>query len=44
MGEMVRAGFWLNLLFIGLLTLLAFMLLPVVLGVQPGVVPVWARP
>ncbi|MDQ7040707.1 MAG: DASS family sodium-coupled anion symporter [Rhodothermus sp.] len=44
MTEMVRVGFWLNLIFIGLLTLLAFTLLPLVLGVQPGVVPLWAQP
>ncbi|SHK06978.1 SLC13 family permease [Rhodothermus profundi] len=44
MLEMARAGFWLNLLFIGLLTLLAFTLLPRVLDVQPGVVPPWVHP
>lgn len=40
--QMVRAGVWLNLLFMVLITALAFVLLPWVLGVELGSVPPWA--
>lgn len=40
--QMVRAGVWLNLLFIMLVTVLAFVLLPLTLGVELGVTPEWA--
>jgi sodium-dependent dicarboxylate transporter 2/3/5 len=40
---MARAGVWLNLIFIVLVTLLAFALLPVVLDVRLGTVPSWAE-
>lgn len=43
MITMVRAGFWLNLLFIALLTLMAFTLLRLVFDVEPGVLPAWVR-
>jgi solute carrier family 13 (sodium-dependent dicarboxylate transporter), member 2/3/5 len=42
--QMVRAGFWLNLLFVLVLTTLAYTLLLVVFGVELGVVPGWATP
>ena len=42
--QMVRAGVWLNVVFVVLITLLAFILLPPVLGIDPGVVPDWATP
>ncbi|HEX9733466.1 MAG TPA: DASS family sodium-coupled anion symporter [Thermoanaerobaculia bacterium] len=41
--QMARAGVWLNLIFIVLVTLLAFALLPVVLDVRLGTVPSWAE-
>ncbi len=44
MAEMARAGFWLNLLFILLLTSLAFLLLPLTLDVEVGRIPIWAQP
>lgn len=44
MTEMARAGFWLNLLFILLLTGLAFLLLPLTLSVEVGRLPTWAQP
>lgn len=40
--QMARAGIVLNTLFVGLVTLLAYLLLPLVLGVELGVVPAWA--
>ncbi len=40
--EMSRAGLWLNLLFIVLITALAYLLLGVVFGVELGTVPPWA--
>lgn len=42
--QMARAGFWLNLLFTVLITLLVFMLVPLVFGVQFGALPDWAKP
>jgi sodium-dependent dicarboxylate transporter 2/3/5 len=39
--QMARAGFWLNVLFIGLVALLVYTLLPLVFGVVFGEVPVW---
>ena len=41
--QMARAGLYLNLLFITLLTIAAYFLLPIVFGVDPGVVPNWAE-
>jgi sodium-dependent dicarboxylate transporter 2/3/5 len=40
--EMARAGVWLNLLFVALVTAAAVAWLPVVFGVEFGVVPGWA--
>jgi len=40
--EMAKAGLWLNLLFIGVITLLAYTLLLTIFEVQIGVVPAWA--
>ena len=40
--EMSRVGLWLNLLSILIVTLLAYVLLGVAFGVEPGVVPSWA--
>jgi sodium-dependent dicarboxylate transporter 2/3/5 len=40
--EMARAGVWLNLLFVALVTAAAMAWLPVVFGVEFGVVPGWA--
>lgn len=40
--EMARAGVWLNLLFVLLITLAAYVLVPFVFGVELGVVPDWA--
>jgi solute carrier family 13 (sodium-dependent dicarboxylate transporter), member 2/3/5 len=42
--QLARAGLLLNLLFIGIITLLAYTLLGLVFGVEPGIVPAWARP
>ena len=41
-GQMSKAGLWLNLLFAVLITALAYTLLTWVFGVQAGVVPDWA--
>ncbi|HUF11244.1 MAG TPA: SLC13 family permease, partial [Rhodothermales bacterium] len=41
--QMARAGIYLNLLFITLLTIAAYFLLPIVFGVEAGVVPNWAE-
>lgn len=41
--QMARAGIYFNLIFIVLLTTVAYLLLPIVFGVEPGVVPAWAR-
>ena len=41
--QMARAGFWLNMLFTVLITLLAFMLVPLVFDVQFGALPDWAK-
>ncbi len=40
--EMSRVGVWLNLLFIGVVTVLAYGLLGVAFGVELGSVPPWA--
>ncbi|MFP4623666.1 MAG: hypothetical protein ACOCVZ_08080 [Gemmatimonadota bacterium] len=40
--QMVRAGLGLNLLFIALITALAYTVMAWVFGVQLGVVPSWA--
>jgi solute carrier family 13 (sodium-dependent dicarboxylate transporter), member 2/3/5 len=43
-GQMVRAGWWLNLIFVVAITLLTYTLVALVFGVEPGVVPGWAAP
>lgn len=40
--QMVRAGFWLDLLCIAIITVVAYLLVGLVFGVQLGVVPDWA--
>lgn len=40
--EMSRAGLWLNMIFIVLLTAAAFSLISWVFGIEPGVLPSWA--
>ena len=40
--QMARAGVVLNALFVLLVTLMAYLLLPIVMGVELGVVPEWA--
>ncbi|WP_138431459.1 SLC13 family permease [Fodinibius saliphilus] len=40
--EMSRAGLWLNLIFIVLLTAAAFSLITLVFGIEAGVLPEWA--
>ncbi|MDP2496419.1 MAG: SLC13 family permease [Candidatus Palauibacterales bacterium] len=40
--QMAKAGVWLNLIMVGLITLLAYSLLPVVFDVVFGSVPAWA--
>ncbi|MFT4603726.1 MAG: sodium-dependent dicarboxylate transporter 2/3/5 [Rhodothermales bacterium] len=42
--EMAKAGLWLNLGFIVLITAVAYTLVMWVFGVEPGVVPAWATP
>jgi solute carrier family 13 (sodium-dependent dicarboxylate transporter), member 2/3/5 len=42
--QMARGGAWLNVLFIGLITALAYSLVLLAFGVEIGVVPVWAVP
>ncbi|GAB4409791.1 MAG: SLC13 family permease [Microscillaceae bacterium] len=42
-GQMVRAGLWLNLLSVLLIMLMAFTLLPWVFDLKPGVLPDWAK-
>ncbi|NBC84728.1 MAG: DASS family sodium-coupled anion symporter [Bacteroidetes bacterium] len=42
-GQMARAGVGLNLLFVLIVTALAFTIVPLVFGVELGVVPPWAR-
>jgi sodium-dependent dicarboxylate transporter 2/3/5 len=41
--QMARAGLWLNVLFIALITALVYGLIPLVFGVETGVVPAWAQ-
>jgi len=41
--QMVRAGVWLNALFLLVILVAAYTVLPWVMGVEPGVVPAWAR-
>ena len=41
--QMAKAGVWLNVLFMVLITALAYALLGAVFGVEMGVVPSWAR-
>jgi sodium-dependent dicarboxylate transporter 2/3/5 len=40
--QMARAGFVLNLMFIGLITGIVYTLAAIVFGIEPGVVPEWA--
>jgi sodium-dependent dicarboxylate transporter 2/3/5 len=40
--QMARAGMWLNLLFIGLITLLTYTLVLVAFGIELGATPEWA--
>jgi len=40
--EMAKAGFWLNIFGIFLVTLLAYYYLPVIWGIDPNVLPDWA--
>lgn len=40
--EMSRAGLWLNLIFVVLITALAYLLIGLVFGVELGTVPAWA--
>jgi solute carrier family 13 (sodium-dependent dicarboxylate transporter), member 2/3/5 len=40
--QMVRAGWWLNLMFIAAITLLAYSLVGLAFGVERGVLPPWA--
>jgi solute carrier family 13 (sodium-dependent dicarboxylate transporter), member 2/3/5 len=42
--QMSRAGLWLNLIFIALITALAYTLLLLAFGVEPGVIPSWVQP
>lgn len=42
--QMVRAGFWIDILCIAAITALAYLLVGAVFGVQVGVVPGWATP
>jgi len=42
-GQMARAGVGLNLLFVLIVTALAFTLVPLVFGVELGIVPSWVR-
>lgn len=42
--QMARAGLWLNLAFVVLVTAAAYLLLPLVFGVVYGAVPAWATP
>ncbi|MBD3616501.1 MAG: DASS family sodium-coupled anion symporter [Gracilimonas sp.] len=41
--EMAKAGFWLNILFIILLTLASLTIIGFVFGIEAGVLPEWAR-
>ncbi|HET8866581.1 MAG TPA: DASS family sodium-coupled anion symporter [Gracilimonas sp.] len=40
--EMAKAGFWLNILFIALLTLASYTIIGYVFGIEVGVLPDWA--
>lgn len=40
--QMARAGWWLNVMFVMIITLVAYLLLGVVFGVEFGRVPLWA--
>lgn len=40
--QMVRAGVWLNLLFVVVVTAAAYLLLPLLFGIELGAVPDWA--
>lgn len=42
--DMVRAGLWLNLLSIALITLFCYFVLPLLWGFDPAIVPNWAGP
>ena len=40
--QMARAGIWLNILFVALITLITYTLVVAAFGAEPGVVPDWA--
>jgi len=39
---MVRAGVWLNVVFVALILTAAYLVMPAVFGIEPGVLPEWA--
>jgi hypothetical protein len=43
MGDMIRGGFFLNLIGIVLITAAVYAYGMVVLGIEPGTLPLWAR-
>ena len=43
-GQMIRAGVWLNLIGVGVITGVGYSVMLLVLGIEPGVVPDWAVP
>ena len=42
--QMVRAGWWLNILFAAAITLLMYSLVALAFDIEPGVIPAWALP
>jgi sodium-dependent dicarboxylate transporter 2/3/5 len=42
--QMARAGFWLNILFIAIITLATYTLIAWVFGIEAGVLPAWMTP
>jgi sodium-dependent dicarboxylate transporter 2/3/5 len=42
--QMIRAGVWLNVIGLAVIVGLGYSIMLVVLGVQPGVLPIWALP
>ena len=40
---MARVGLVINLIAVGLTTIVTYVLLPLALGVDPGAVPAWAQ-
>ncbi|HEX9647763.1 MAG TPA: DASS family sodium-coupled anion symporter [Alphaproteobacteria bacterium] len=43
-GQMIRAGIWLNLIGVAAITALGYTVVLAVLGVEPGTLPAWAAP